>query len=348
LLTPKQPTVTVLGYYGFNNLGDDLLLATFLQCLEQLSTDNAIPVTIQILSQQPGDTQKTYPQTMCFHRIRPMALVQALRRSQWLVLGGGGLFQDATSLKNVVYYAGMVLLARCLGNRVVWWAQGVGPLHHWLSRWLTGVALKASQTISVRDARSEQLVHQLAPGKPVHTVVDPVWLLQPISTGQGDVAPGAIGVSLRAWPSLTDAGIDQLAEMIDKVFPLEQPVVLLPFQPAQDNVPLTRLQALNPERPVRWATGDMTRHIADLAGLVGMRFHAIVMAVLHQVPVMAIGYDPKVEQLCNTLGLPCLTPDQLPTMAHLHVALADPPALVRINQQARQNKHILQPCLSSS
>ena len=323
--------LTALGYYGFNNLGDDLLLASLNTALQQVGQTRW-----QILSQNPEQASQIYPQATCFHRMRPWSVIRALVRSQWLILGGGGLFQDTTSLKNVVYYAAMVLLARLLGNRVLWWAQGIGPLNHPLSRALTGLALRLSHTITVRDETSEQWVRQLAPGTRFSRVADPVWLLHPSAKVASSTSTD-VGISLRAWPSLTPEAIKILAHVVHQSFPPDHCLVLIPFQPQQDDAPLQQFQANLPaNRQVRWAE-DAHLAFSSLSSMVGMRFHAVVLALLNQVPVYALAYDPKVSHLCQSLNLPYSEIQHINTIKVIQPTMAANSSLEAIQAQAVEN-----------
>jgi polysaccharide pyruvyl transferase CsaB len=330
----RPNSVTLLGYYGFNNLGDDLLLLAAITALQSLTP---VP-TVQVLSQQPSLTRQAYVGAdRVLHRMRPWAVWQALRASHWLILGGGGLFQDATSVNNCVYYAGMVLMARLLGNRVVWWGQGIGPLNHPLSVWLTRLALGLTSVVSVRDEASETWVRRHCPTKTVYRLPDPAWLL---SLQSGPVRRWGVGVSLREWPTLTQAGVEQLAVCLHQSVPDEEPIVLLPFQPEQDAPVLTRLQqALPATRKVQWGNCTITHvqaTLASLSGLVAMRFHALLLGACQHTPLMAIAYDPKVAQLAYQLKLSAIQPHALGQLTTLTLAHPDNAAVDLAKQQAHQ------------
>ena len=57
-----------------------------------------------------------------------LAFCRAIRRSQLVLVGGGGLFQDDDSLVKMPYWALRGPLVRLLGRPVVGYALGVGPL----------------------------------------------------------------------------------------------------------------------------------------------------------------------------------------------------------------------------
>ena len=54
---------------------------------------------------------------------------------------------------------------------------------------------------------------------------------------------------------------------------------------------------------------EIIDRISQYDFLIGMRFHACLVAVKYGVKTMAIGYDPKVERLAEDIGIPCLSMD---------------------------------------
>lgn len=89
--------ILISGYYGFDNLGDELLLTALLQELQQIiSPKNQITV----LSACPRATAtqhsiKTAP------RDKPRTVLQALKRYNLLLSGDGSLLQDGTSSRSL-------------------------------------------------------------------------------------------------------------------------------------------------------------------------------------------------------------------------------------------------------
>ncbi|GAB1428355.1 hypothetical protein MASR2M17_17850 [Aminivibrio sp.] len=110
--------VALCGYYGFGNLGDELLAASLVEaCAEE-----GIPRReIALLSASPVASARTLGVT-AVPRWNVGAVFSLLRMSDTLLLGGGGLFQDATSVRSCLWYWGVVRLALLAGARP--WAVG--------------------------------------------------------------------------------------------------------------------------------------------------------------------------------------------------------------------------------
>src|SRR5277367_2728909 len=124
--------IVVSGYYGFNNLGDEAILEELLAELRSLEElDNVV-----VLSNNPQRTVSRY-QVKAVSRWKLSVLTKHLSEAKLFISGGGGLFQDSTSIKPPLFYAAQMLLARFHGAKVMVYAQGLGPLRSAVSKALT-------------------------------------------------------------------------------------------------------------------------------------------------------------------------------------------------------------------
>ncbi len=153
--------VLLCGYYGMGNLGDELLASASIRLLENcgISRDQ-----IAMLSGNPEDS-------LCTHKITAIdrwdmkKIYSALRNSESLLLGGGGIFQDSSSFRSPWYYWLIVRSAKIAGCSVWAVGQSIGPLSHFLNRLLTYDAFHCCTAISVRDAHSYKFLSEIfAPG----------------------------------------------------------------------------------------------------------------------------------------------------------------------------------------
>ena len=134
----KAPAqVAILGWYGSPNVGDEAALEAILLQLAQLAPQ---PRAV-VLSTRPAATAARYAHLPLEIEALPRSLFnrqtrRAIRRSRLLLLGGGGLIQDRSSLYNMWPYAAAVRLAHSAGVAVQWWGVGVEPLVTRLGRLL--------------------------------------------------------------------------------------------------------------------------------------------------------------------------------------------------------------------
>lgn len=176
--------VAVSGYYGFNNTGDEAILLAMVSTLRALAQN----VEITVFSKSPRETCRTYG-VKAVNRWNPFAVAWALLRSDLLLSGGGGLLQDVTGVRSIIYYLAVVMLARLLGKPVVYYAQGVGPVRSRVGRWLTRIVSNRVDLITVRDqASKEDLIAMGVTRPPLVVTADPVLALSPqqIAPGSGE------------------------------------------------------------------------------------------------------------------------------------------------------------------
>lgn len=111
----------LLGYYGYGNFGDELMRLGIEDFLRKFQ----IQYVTALRKRTGGDT---------IGRFNLIDLVGALYETDVLVYGGGGLFQDVTSLKSFLYYASVVELSLLMGKPVVLFGNSLGPLRRSISR----------------------------------------------------------------------------------------------------------------------------------------------------------------------------------------------------------------------
>lgn len=108
--------VIVMGYYGYDNAGDDALLEQTVNCL------NDIDVTAIVVPSGPCAVPYA-----SFNRWSVRMWWRYLRRARVVVFGGGSIFQSKTSLLSLIYYLVVIQAARWFGCRVVTFCHGWGP-----------------------------------------------------------------------------------------------------------------------------------------------------------------------------------------------------------------------------
>lgn len=324
------------GYYGFGNVGDEAVLAGTLEGLNRRRTEDPLPMEIGVLSARPAMTRSLHS-VQAFQRNPGRDLLKALAWCHLFVSGGGSLLQDATSFRSLLYYLGLILLARLLRRKTLIYAQGIGPLHRSASRKLVRRVLQGVTAISVRDADSADLLRQLGVGREILVGADPALLLPPgrrfpshpslaneatqeeisLSSGQPSEKPNStpippsrlargrrrkIACLLRPWkeedPVQWAIFCERLAEELGR------DVYLIPLYPDQD-VPLgnsilqycQQMVFLSEELPDPRQWPVYLTHF-DL--VVSVRLHGLIFALLAQVPGVGLCYDPKVRSFMRS------------------------------------------------
>lgn len=296
------------GYYGFGNLGDEALLALIVSGLK-----TRFPLAeIDVLSATPDATAHDY-RVDATPRMDLRAVAKAVERCDVVLSGGGGLLQNTTSLKSLLYYAGIIRSGIQAGKKTMIFAQSIGPLDYWgkqtVKRFCAGVA-----GATVRDERSRELLSSLLPGVRVERTADPVFLYdlperEPdlsaagLDAGDAPLAIVAVRKTVRFEQAAATiaAAVDALAERhgVRAAF--------VPFGGQADAEAATVVIRKCRSKPTLVALDGLDAIAAAISRarvLVGVRLHALILAARFGVPFLAVAYDPKVDALCRDLDYP--------------------------------------------
>ena len=328
----------ISGYYGEGNAGDEAILAGMLRELHHHDPH----AVCTVLSFDPDDTRRRHGVPALGTSLRdPRALAAAMRSADVLLSGGGSFLHEADfavhgrsfllrqgKLRPIPYFLSVVLLARAIGLPVMWYAQGLGPLHTSAARRLVAFAGSASQVVTWRDVDSARLAAEVGVRSPVQRVVpDPAYVLggpgpagtwpdqvQRRSGGATDPSAAApyVAVCLRPWLDRT-AYREQVAVSLGRLLaagalPADTRVRFLSFQDRLD-LPLSESLAAHPalvgRADVASAGGEPEALVAQLGGAlfaVTMRLHAGILAAAAGTPAAVIDYDPKVRAFAAQTG----------------------------------------------
>ncbi|ABO51610.1 polysaccharide pyruvyl transferase [Desulforamulus reducens MI-1] len=327
--------VVISGYYGFDNLGDEAVLFSILKTLRELQ----IGIRIEVLSNNPSQTAEIYRVTAA-NRWKLGEVYHALKDSDMLISGGGSLLQDVTGWKSLVYYLGVIWLARFLGKPVFFYAQGIGPVNTPLGRLLMRWIVNKVNYITVRDESSRQDLAEMKISRPpVEVTADPVLGLEEKyvdkKIGQAilqevgldlSIERKMVGISVREWQGLGEYK-EVVAELCDKLCRVGYQVVFLPMH-SPDDLETSREVAAMMEQPAvvlegHYSVVEMASLIANMDLLIGMRLHALILAAVMHVPPVAISYDPKIDRFMGLLGKTAATPVDRPQFAELWQAVEE-------------------------
>ncbi|WP_068620636.1 polysaccharide pyruvyl transferase CsaB [Paenibacillus tuaregi] len=328
MVTPSVTRLVISGYYGFRNSGDEAVLKSILTALEEEGARAGIRIEPIVLSVDPEWTTSMYG-VKAVHRMKLGEVRRALKESDGLISGGGSLLQDATSMKSIPYYLGIIKIAQWLKKPVFIYAQGIGPVNRGVFHpFIAGIFRKCSY-VSVRDNESAELLASMRLNRGnIEVVPDPVMGL-PLPEGMvpretasaGEELP-VVGISVRYWnPERLEliqlaAGLAALAGQMMVHFRF------LPFHvPGDDEASrfvierMESVQSLGSVVSVAPETLDPQAMLAEVSrcdALIGMRLHSLIYAANQRVPLLGISYDPKIDHFLARLGsVPAGTSDQL-------------------------------------
>ena len=323
----RKRRLLISGFYGGGNAGDELILMSLREALARPGDPYEF-----VVAAYDADAVKATHGLVAFPRTDlPRAQGEAVAATA-LIQGGGGLWHDYTfapagsllgmfteTQSAITGYSKLPLLARVFDRPVHVFGLGVGPLTDPDACAYTRFLARQVQSLAVRDPASRDLLTDIDGwDRPVELWPDPVFALnlgQPARPAN-DKHPEkevVIGLNLRPWQ--TDAGQDlarRLAAALNGLaaerrvrllgIPLQQPgdaqVIADVFDQLDEGVE---------RRLLGFPPGDPLAVIAAIQGcdyLIGMRYHACLLAYRLGVPALGLAYDPKVAALFDQLGRP--------------------------------------------
>lgn len=333
--------ILFLGTHGQFNIGDELLLETF---LAQLGHEHKYAVN----SYDPLFTQNAMRpkfQVESFHTTREMPrFLKYLLTSNLLFFGGGSIIKELyASVGRNPYSTLLMILAtvtfakQIARKKVVMSNIGVGPLMtprgEQLARWI----LKQVDILSVRDETSHRTVLKLGlPPNRVHLVPDAVFANEPhvFHAGSAPMPPSdktRIALNMNydienraAWePFVTN--LAAALQQLNITTPIE--IHALPMQSKfKANDDLTVLKEFSrklPDIPFVLHDPQTAQEAAGILCNMDMvlaeRLHTLVIASILGKPFFGLVYDVKVQELMEYLGMAeyslninhPFTPDQL-------------------------------------
>ena len=207
----------ISGYIGFDNFGDEAIASVLVSNLKKIGAEK-----ITVLSSNPEKTARLYDVDSEYF----LKFFKPILEADVLISGGGSLLQDITSLKSLIYYLTVIVIALVFNKKVVIFAQGFTPFRTILGKFFTSFVLKYCNKIYVRDIKSQELLKTMKIDSEL--VSDPVFGIETFSKEHK-----GIGVQLRSFPSLTEKFLNNLADSIAENFKDEE-IKLLSLQNALD------------------------------------------------------------------------------------------------------------------
>ncbi|MBA7567436.1 polysaccharide pyruvyl transferase CsaB [Candidatus Atribacteria bacterium 1244-E10-H5-B2] len=309
--------IMISGYYGFNNTGDDAILKSMVRAFKE----KIAQVKITVLSHSPLQTSQTY-QVKSINRLHLINIICCLRDTNLFISGGGGLLQDSTGKGwSILYYLGLILVAKIVKIPVMIYAQGIGPVNNQVNKKLMKWILNKVELITVRDNSSKELLENLGVVKPsIYVNSDPVFLLKKKNINHviniypyirelinPDDCP-LIGVSVREYKSNGSDSKRIFAQAADYLIENYQAkIIFLPFQFDEDVHISEEILSLMKNQAeilkIKLEPEELLSVLSRLSLVIGVRLHSIIFSSMANIPFVAFSYDPKVKHFVEDLGL---------------------------------------------
>lgn len=310
-LDEKKWDAVLMGYYGFNNSGDETLLYSMIKNLKAKKDD----IRLLVLSKVPKETEKTYG-VYSLNRYNLIRAKKELKRSHLFIFGGGSLIQDVTSDKSLWYYLNVLKMALSAKIPVMLYANGVGPVNKQKNKELVAKILNKVDVITLRDEQSLDTVKSMGVTGNIVVTADPALSMKGVDENvarkllrNAGVIDGVrlLGISIREFKECSEkfwqeflCGVDEICK-IHNLTPLWMPLK------HPDDIEISKtIQSKMETKGYVLEKEYSAEEIVGVTGccemIIGMRLHSLIYAATQNVPTLNISYDPKVSGFVDYLG----------------------------------------------
>jgi len=315
--------LVIAGYYGFNNIGDEALLMAIIQNLKLYIDD----VKIIVLSNNPEETKLSYG-VNAINRFNIIKIAKAMRKSGMFMYGGGTLIQENTSTRSLIYYLGMIWIAKKAGIKVMLYANGIEPINKYINKKLTRNIMNHVDIITLREQASKTELQKLGINRPqIIVTADPAFTIEPCSSSEVDrifdkegIVQDCplIGFSVRNWDGYKSYVnvIAQAADYVCRKYGAK--AVFIPMQHPDDlkiiKLIVSKMECKGYVIENKYNISQVMGIISKLDMLAGMRLHALIFAISQCVPVVGLVYQPKVAWLLDYIEQPFASAGDVKTL----------------------------------
>lgn len=303
--------IVISGYYGFNNIGDESILTAIISNIR----DDVENVDIIVLSKDPELTYEKH-NVKAINRKNIIEIIREIKNCDLLISGGGSLLQDATSSRSILYYLSIIFIGIIFRKKVMIYSQGIGPINKPFNKIFTKYVLNKVSSITLRDEKSQRVLQDIdVKNKNINVTADPV-----IGLKRGNIDLGyeilknsglksenkpLVGFAVRGRYK-DERFISIIASISDKIIDdLGVNVVFIPFHHGEDIKVIEDIQNNMKNKSIflkgKYDINEMLSVIGNLDLLIGVRLHSLIFGAVMNTPMIAISYDPKINNFMDYL-----------------------------------------------
>ncbi|MBN4069299.1 MAG: polysaccharide pyruvyl transferase CsaB [Alkaliphilus sp.] len=298
--------IFIFGYYGFDNLGDEAIL---LSIIKQIKNSREKFELTALVKEDANAKAKYGINTVSRKSI--FRIIDIIKKSDIIISGGGSILQDVTSSRSLMYYLAIILISKMLNKKVMFYANGFGPINKAHNRMIATCIINKVDVIAVRDYKSKELMQSMGIKNNILVTADATFAMELLKENEAknlieevafDENKKAIGISVRQWKNLKNYK-ETVAKMGDYLSKLNYQIVFIPMQHPSDVEISKEISAMMENESVvlekKYAPNELISIMGNLEMLIGMRLHSLIFAAISGVPMVGIEYDPKIKSFLD-------------------------------------------------
>lgn len=309
----------IIGWFGYNNIGDELMLHSLLSYLKKEDLD------ITVVSVDPSQTENIHH----VHSVsKNWSTFKHLRHTENVIFGGGQIFSDNRA-RTIPLWSSLLRIIRLLNNdsRIMLLNQGFEAKSKLLCKIMSSTLSKTNM-ITIRDSESFGLIKSLDLDVPILSGPDIVFSL-PLDMAQKQLAHASdssvttIGVNLRPpfwWRNQSEAESYEhvLASFLDRVVQERNAkLVFVPFRlPDKEhhndldfskNI-ISKMDNKNSAEIFMCPLDNslfknLVYCFSQFNFFIGTALHSLILSCKLGIPFLVFPYQKKCKVFMNDLGL---------------------------------------------
>lgn len=336
----KNIKISFLGAYG-TNTGDNAILIGMLQSIDKTLIQDGFKGNFYVFTNYPNYLQtyfKKQIKQLCssvefVHITNPLKMIHILKKTEILIVGGGGLIPTDWHLIYSNLYFIPILIAYLFRKFVVVYSIGVAIPHSLLGRYLIKLFISKADIITVRNKDSKRALQILGVEKDIGVYPDPAILLDTPSSKtchsydflkeKKKDSNMIIGLSHRYIfkygannEELNLVLLKNLSLICDKLVERYNAyIVFIPFNKHpkklfENDVLIAKELERLIQRKERLLTIENVDDLNQCLSIfncmdiiIGMRLHSLILGIITKKPVLGIVSDPKIPKFLKTVNL---------------------------------------------
>jgi polysaccharide pyruvyl transferase CsaB len=300
----NKKTITIVGHYGKDNIGDESILTVLLYYLNE---ERCV-----VLGLNDNKIKKSH--NVSAYNLTSLMSIISIFKSRTVIFGGGALLKNTSFLK----LSPFIILSKLLGKKIIFFGVDAYLLSY-LFKPLIRLCVNKSELICVRNNQSVLNLKQSGITQNIYVCEDMAFMLPKVleipNTKKEINKKRVIGINLRPSTFADQFNTNDLLEKTKiQVLKLlsEQPssVLLIPTQPIDEKILSEFVTSLKKESivEINWSNHNYNiiealNSIKNCDLIIGMRYHCLVFAKIMNVPFIAIPYSLKTEIFAKDCGM---------------------------------------------
>lgn len=292
----KKQKILNWGWYGFENLGDDLLLNTM---LKHLHGDITVPMKKKYALPNVNQVKRSYKE-----------LALGAFHYDTVIIGPGGLFPFDNKSKVLLYYL-ITRLWLLRGRKVIFFGIGISEK---MSSNSAILWKRMAKTANLFIPRSEKVLKRigLSESKEIHSMADCVFASK-VTSEDESIEKNRVAISVANIQDENEKAfedsVSKWSDVVKKLIRKGYFVDLIAFTKGADDKMVDAI--LSNLKNCAWGVQPIYYRNAVSAVsswnkykfVICMRFHSLVLSILNGVPAVPIAYGHKTLSLAEKCGL---------------------------------------------